>query len=257
MTRHLYAHRGASKEHPENTLEAFHRALEVGATALEMDCHMTADGHVVVSHDGTGERMCAVAKAIRECSLAEVKSWDCGTGFRDANGGSARGAHRIPTLAEVLEACPDTLINIDLKQPTPTMVPSALVVLRDHSAESRVTLASFDRTTIQNVRDASYQGLTALARSEATELILTPGFIRRLRPLSGDVAQLPTRLGPIALPHGYLIKKAHALGLRIDFWTVNDPHEAVRLFALGADGVMTDDPATVAAAPAVQAALKG
>ena len=82
----LYAHRGASHERPENTLPAFRRALELGADALETDCHMTADGTIVVSHDATGGRMCGVPRPIRTNSVHEVSSWDAGLGFIDSNG---------------------------------------------------------------------------------------------------------------------------------------------------------------------------
>src|SRR5262249_3915363 len=79
----LYAHRGAAAELPENTLPAFARALELSADAIETDAHLTKDGHIVLSHDATGERMCGKPIAIARATLAEVREWDAGATFRD------------------------------------------------------------------------------------------------------------------------------------------------------------------------------
>lgn len=70
----LYAHRGAAVELPENTLEAFRRALDVGANAIETDCHVTRDGHVVLAHDATGARLAGVPRAIADFTLDEVRA---------------------------------------------------------------------------------------------------------------------------------------------------------------------------------------
>ncbi|HWQ29275.1 MAG TPA: glycerophosphodiester phosphodiesterase family protein, partial [Dehalococcoidia bacterium] len=81
MSFRLYAHRGAARERPENTICAFERALELGADALELDVHATRDGTLVVAHDPDGRRMAGVASVIRETSLADVQAWDVGHGF--------------------------------------------------------------------------------------------------------------------------------------------------------------------------------
>ena len=74
----LYAHRGAAVELPENTLPAFRLALELGADAIETDAHLTRDGHVVLSHDPTGRRMCGISTPIERATLDEVRSWNAG-----------------------------------------------------------------------------------------------------------------------------------------------------------------------------------
>src|SRR5690606_16081592 len=77
----IYAHRGSSFELPENTLESFALALEVGADALETDAHMTRDGRIVLSHDPSGMRMAGVDRLIRHATLDEVRRWDVGARF--------------------------------------------------------------------------------------------------------------------------------------------------------------------------------
>src|SRR5687768_7474650 len=123
MGPRLYAHRGAAAEEPENTLPSFRRALEHGADALEMDLHMTADGHVVVSHDPDGFRMAGVHAEIRRSMLTDVRRWDVGWGFvRDGARPFAGRRYHMPTLEEVLVELPGVPLNIDVKQSRPDMV---------------------------------------------------------------------------------------------------------------------------------------
>lgn len=243
----LYAHRGAAAERPENTLVSFARALELGADALELDVHMTADGQVVVSHDPSGLRMAGVAGAIRAAMWDDVARWDAGYGFLAPDGtrpftGAGIG---FPTLAQVILEFPDVPLNVDLKQREPDMVPQVLGLVRRLGAEHRVLLASFHLRTLLRVRTLGYGGPTALSTPEVAALRLAPAALFRLLPLTGDAAQIPVRAGRLSLSTPAFVARCHAAGLRVDYWTINDPAEATRLLDLGADGIMTDDPATV------------
>ncbi len=244
----LYAHRGASLECPENTLVSFRRALDIGIDVIETDAHMSADGHVVLSHDPSGGRMCGVPKEIRHCTLREVESWDAGRGFVTAEGERpfAGGDCRIPPLAEVLRALPDTPLNIDVKQSEPSMVGAIVSLLRDAGAAERVTLASFSHHTMRAIRELGYEGPTALAQRELATALAVPRALRRLRPIRANAAQIPVRVGRLDLSAPRVVAKLHALGLRVDYWTINDPAEANRLLDAGADGIMTDDPRAIA-----------
>jgi glycerophosphoryl diester phosphodiesterase len=244
----LYAHRGASGELPENTMAAFRRALEYDIDALESDVHMTSDGHVVVSHDPDGARCCGVARAIRACTLAEVQSWDAGWGFTAPDGGRpfAGQGHRIPALAEVLRELPAVRLNLDIKQTSPSMVRQLVGLLRGERAEERVTLASFRMRTLLRARIGGYQGDTALPRAEVIAMLKAPPGLFAFLPWRGSAAQLPVAGGGYRFDTPEMVARCHRLGLRLDFWTINDPDEARRLLALGADGIMTDDPRAIA-----------
>jgi glycerophosphoryl diester phosphodiesterase len=239
----LYAHRGASTERPENTLVAFRRALEIGADALELDVHMTADGHVIVAHDDSAARMCGVDRTYKRSTLEEVKAWDAGHGFAgDLGDFPFRGCGvTVPTLIEVLEEFSDVPLNIDLKQTSPNIVSTTLHLLRRYRAEERVTLASFRWRTLVDVRVRGYRGRTSLSRAESIALITAKAAFRML-PLTGTVAQLPVSYGPLRIGRRTIIERCHELNLKVDFWTVNDPLEAEELIAMGADGIMSDDP---------------
>jgi len=244
----LYAHRGASAEAPENTLPSFRRALEIGVDALELDVHMTRDGHPIVSHDPTAQRMANVAARWKDLDLADARRLDLGWGFVAPDGGRPFAGQGIGvcTFEELLIELPEAVLNVDIKQTSPAMVPAMLRVLRKHKAEHRVTLASFELRTMLAVRRRGYDGDTALSQPEVAALLATPRALFARMPMTGGCAQLPTHVGPIVLARRAFLAKCHALGMRVDFWTINDPAEARRLLDLGADGIMTDDPRAVA-----------
>ncbi len=244
----LYAHRGAAIEQPENTFAAFRRALECGADAIETDAHLTRDGHVVLSHDASGKRMAGVDARIRDCTLAEVRQWDVGWGFRSADGARTFAGKGIgvPTLEEVLVELAPTPLNVDLKQLWPAMTQATVSLLRRLRATERVTLASFHWRTLVAVRRHGYEGPTALSRPEVALLASAPRSVIRRIPSFGNAAQVPVSAAGVPLARKTFIDKCHQLGVRVDFWTINDAAHARALLALGADGIMTDDPAAIA-----------
>lgn len=248
----VYAHRGAAAERPENTLASFRRALELGADALETDVHLTKDGAVVAIHDPDGARVAGVERIVERTSLAEIQGWDAGYVFVNERGERpfVGQGHRISTLDELLEELPRVRFNVDLKADAPELVERFLEVVRRHGAEERVVAASFRRGPLKRLRAAGYRGDTSLSRWEFVASWLVPRALYGRPPATR--AQIPTRVGPWPVGTRRMIEKLHALGLGVDYWTINAPDEARRLVALGADGIMTDDPARVV--PAVRGA---
>jgi glycerophosphoryl diester phosphodiesterase len=247
--RRLYAHRGAATERPENTMPAFERALEIGIDALEMDTHVTRDGHLIVVHDETGARCAAAPLAWKDLDLADARRLDVGWGFVAPDGTRpfAGQGIRVPLFEEVLEAFPDLAINVDIK--SDPRAPQLMVELvKARQAEGRVCIASFHLKQMTAVRKLGYGGDTALASSEVASLVALPAVVWRQLRFGGTAAQIPTHQGPLRFDRAAFIAKCHLLGLRVDFWTIDDAGEAARLLALGADGIMTNDPAAVRAA---------
>jgi glycerophosphoryl diester phosphodiesterase len=237
----LYAHRGAAVELPENTLPSFRRALELGADAIETDAHLTRDGHVVLSHDPTGERMCGVPTPIANATLDQVRSWDAGA----LGGGSTEHAgkgYRIPTLEEVLRELPGVPFNVDAKSRHPEMAARIVEVIHRVGAAERTLLASFHARTLREVRRLGYRGQTGLGQSEVLLLLGLPRRLLAWFPLSGNAAQLPYRIYGIDLGTRAVVDRCHALGLEVHYWTVNEPMLARRLLDAGADAIMSDDP---------------
>ena len=223
MSVRIYAHRGASAELPENTMAAFRRAVELGADALELDIHATRDGVLVVSHDPDGRRQAGVAARIADVTFDEALRWDVG------------GGERLPRFEDVVSEFAHVPLNVDLKGDAAV---ATVALLRRLGAEERVCLASFQRSTMRRVRALGYRGPTALSRAEVLAALSVPAALRRGRfRCRAARAQLPLSLG-----RPWIISRMKALGLAVDFWTVDDPDVARRLVALGADGIMTNDP---------------
>ncbi len=244
----LYAHRGAASERPENTLASFARALELGADALETDLHLTADGHVVVAHDATLARTAGVPVTIARATLDELRRCDVGWGFVDREGRRpfvGTGA-RIPTLEEMLNEFPGVPINVDVKQRGPAMVDATLAVLRRMNAEERVLVTSFDDVTLRSVRAKGYRGRTGSGPVDVLRLHSAPRPLLSRWPFAGSAVQIPPAMYGLRLDSVPFIGRCRALGLPVHYWTINDPAEAARLLDLGADGIMTDDPAAIA-----------
>src|SRR5918993_1187008 len=152
------AHRGASALAPENTIEAFRLAVEAGAGGLELDVHMTRDGHIVVIHDATVDRTTSGTGAVSEMTLDELRGFDAGHNFSPGGGPNrpyrARGV-RVPTLEEVLREFPGVAVNIDIKAGRPGIEAAVLGVLREADALGRVLVVSTTHATVKRFRKAS------------------------------------------------------------------------------------------------------
>jgi glycerophosphoryl diester phosphodiesterase len=240
----LYAHRGASFELPENTLEAFALAIELGANAIETDAHMSRDGRIVLAHDPTGERTAGVPRAIVDTTLAELLRWDLGAHFTPRRPGAFRAGrrYRVPLLEEALAAFPDVPFNVDAKQLDPDMMPALVRAIRAARAEDRVRIASFSTANLMRARRLGYTGETGLSPRELARIMFVPKAALRWLRVDGHAAQVPRKAHGVTFASQAAIDRFHMLGLRVDFWTIDDPAEADRLYAMGADGVMTDDP---------------
>jgi glycerophosphoryl diester phosphodiesterase len=230
--RRLYGHRGARALMPENTIPSFARALQDGANALETDVHLTADGEVVVIHDPDGKRVAGIDRPIAACTLAEVRGWNAS----------------IPTLHELLDAFPKIRINVDIKPDSAKALEPVLKVIRSHRAESRVTVASFHHAVMHAAAQSDYRGELSLSQRAVLRCVVLPVRLLQRYRLPGHAIQIPTRVGRFQLDTPAFIERCHSLGLRVDYWVVNEAAEAKRLLDAGADGIITDDPARIAPA---------
>jgi glycerophosphoryl diester phosphodiesterase len=231
----LFAHRGASAHAPENTLAAFDLALRHEADAFELDAKLSADGQVVVIHDQTVERTTDGKGDVRYMTLAALQELDAGSFFDIA----FRGEH-IPTLAQVFETFGHkTYINVELTNyasPDDDLPDRVVDLVKHNRLEKRVLFSSFNPRALLKVKRLIPDvpvGLLALpgrrgwwARSWLGRIVVP---YDALHPESSDVT-------------AGLVTSVHHRGHRVNVWTVNQPEEMQRLFALGVDGIFTDDP---------------
>ncbi len=242
----LFAHRGASGEAPENTMVAFRRAVDVGVSYAEFDVHATRDGQVVVIHDETLERTTNGKGKLQEYTLAELQQLDAGYWF-SADGSRqfpfrAAGV-RISTLAEVLRGFPELRFTVEIKQTEPPIEELVIAVVRDCGRAEDVILASEHDRVITRVRDLAPSIATSFAAGEVADFIqrVSTDQLAEYHP-AGLALQIPPEFHDVSLVTAETVAAAHALGLEVHVWTINEPQEMERLLDLGVDGIMSDFP---------------
>jgi len=211
--------------------------------------HATADGVVVVIHDDTVDRTTDGTGAVRALSAAALAQLDAGATFRAADGSHpyrGRGV-RIPTLAALLGACPDVPLNIEIKQASPPIEAAVLATLDRYGARERTLLAAEDGAIMDRIRAAAPDVLTSFSAPEVADFLvrLRDGNLAGYRP-PGIALQVPPAFQATPIVTAESVAAAHALGLEVHVWTINDEPEAERLLALGVDAVMTDFPGRAA-----------
>ncbi|MFL5262157.1 MAG: glycerophosphodiester phosphodiesterase [Anaeromyxobacteraceae bacterium] len=232
----VLGHRGASADAPENTLAAFALAVERGADGVELDVWRCGTGEVVVHHDADTGRTCGEALRLSSASLGALRRLDAG-----AWKGSRFAGERIPTLAEVLDALPRAVVNVELKSsglPDLALARVVAAVVCEAGAEERVVASSFDPVLLAAFRLAA-PGVPA-------GLLFSAERGWRARAWAGIAIARPTAVHP----HHRLVTAEHAAawahrGLAVNTWTVDDPVEARRLAALGVAALITNRPAAV------------
>ncbi len=236
------AHRGGGAVRPEETLPAFENALAVGADVLEFDVHRTADGVLVAMHDDTVDRTTDGVGAIADMTFDALRMLDAGYQFT-ADGGQTypyRGMGVVvPTVDEILGAFPGAYFCIEIKGTQPEIPGELLAAIAAHEATERVVLASFSTESIAAVRAMAPGVFTSLSLDEMVE------FLDRV----DDPSYVPPGLfvqPPWAAASQENVDRAHALGMKIHPWTVNDAAAMKSLIARGVDGIMTDDPELLA-----------
>ncbi len=236
----LFAHRGASAYAPENTLKAFELALQQGAPAIELDAMLCASGEVVVIHDDTLERTTNGHGKVRETSLSVLRALDAGSAFSPDF-----AAERIPTLAEVFERLGErAFINIELKNyaaPLDFLPERVAALVETYHMEAHVLFSSFNPLALRRIHARLPQVPLGLltAASRLGRLLNTP-LGRLLVPYQ---ALHPAK----AAVTPALVRAVHRAGARVHVYTVDRPEEARRLFAMGVDGIFTNDPLLLAA----------
>jgi glycerophosphoryl diester phosphodiesterase len=227
------AHRGGAR-HPqlrglENTLHAFRHAAELGYQYLETDVHVTRDRHLVAFHDVRLDRMTDRAGELAAVLAEELAQARIG------------GAHAVPGMAELLEELPRCRFNIDLKAPGAS---AALADLLEHTgAHDRVCVGSFSWRDLQDFRRRTHGRVATSAAPREVAAFLTtswPGLRRLVRRHPFAALQIPRRTGRVPLVTRSLVRRAHAAGLQVHVWTVDEPAEMVELLDLGVDGLITD-----------------
>ena len=222
----VVAHRGASAYAPENTFAAFDLALAQGADVLELDVRSAADGHLVLVHDPTLERIAGDLRAVAGLSRAALATLD------------------QPVRPEAFDDFLDRYASkarllIDLKDPSPEWEECVVDAVVRHRLEERAVVQSFDLPALQRLHAAApWLALAPLVPSEVAPravLDAARGFAQGIG-IRHDVLDAA------------LVRDAQEAGLGVRAWTVDDPGTMHRVLALGVDAIVTNAPDVAVAA---------
>lgn len=233
MKQYVYAHRGASGYAPENTLEAFSLAVEMGADGVELDAHLTRDGEIVVTHDERIDRVSDGSGRVADMTLAELKRFRFNRTFPEYSGAT------IPTLREVFELLGPTglHINVELKNSCidyPGLERKVIELAAEENILDRIIFSSFNHYSMLRVKriDSSlYCGLLY----EAT-MVSSWDYAAGL-----GMDALHPHFSEVLLPGGEC-GRAHALGIEVNTWTVNAEEDIRSVIRAGADRIISNYP---------------
>ncbi len=278
----LQGHRGARGLLPENTLPAYEEAVRIGVSTLELDVGVSSDGVVVISHDralnpeitrdAQGQWLSAPV-LVHSLSLAQLQSYDVGR-INPASAYATRFPHqrpvdgtRMPALAELFALMKNSAVhfNIETKispeKPAETVSPEVFVaqllaVVQQHGMQERVIIQSFDWRTLALVQQRKAGVRTAYLSAQQlwTDNISVrgPQAARWTGPVrTEDYPDVPSMVqaagGNIWSPYfgdlsTALVQRAHALGLQVVPWTVNEDKDLLSIIDMGVDGLISDYP---------------
>ena len=223
------AHRGGSAERPENTMAAFEHAVDLGYRCIETDVRATRDGVVVIYHDADLDRL------TNHTGPLASRDW------RELDAVRVRGAEPIPRFEDVLYAWPDLRLVVDPK--ADDVVGPLVAAFRRTGARDRVCVGSFSARRLRWLR-ADAPGATSCSPFEVVRL-RAESWTFPVGDLEAGCAQVPPRhplVGGLSIPvvDAAFLRAAHARGMTVQVWTVDEEAEMERLLDLGVDGVMSD-----------------
>lgn len=235
-TKLVVAHRGNRAHAPENTIESFRQARELGADALELDVRMSRDGHAMVIHDATVDRTTNGSGPVAAHTLSELRALDAAAAF-----GGRYPVTSIPLLEEVFDTFRDIPIVIEVKELPAVEATEAMV--RRFGAEGRVIVGSAREAVMQRFYGS---GLSCCASgSDATRLMLLGLTGLTPRAPKYQVVSVPPQYYGFPIPIIAMAAAARRAGIPTQVWTVNDPARAVRYWKNGVAAIVTDDPAAM------------
>jgi glycerophosphoryl diester phosphodiesterase len=219
------SHRGAHQTHPENSLSAFERAIELGAEGIELDVHATSDGIVVVHHDPVvhaRHQQRPSHQAIAGLSAAELEQFPLADGTR------------IPTLSETLAAIGRrAVVYVEIKAPNIEVLVTRCI----RESETTCAVHSFDHRIVRIVKS-----IFPAIRTGVLEVA------RHIDPIASLASASAEDLWQeVDTIDAEIVAKAHSVGARVIAWTANDAAQWEALYALGVDAICTDRIAELAA----------
>ena len=232
----IVAHRGGAALHPENSSSAFKHAIEMMIDAIECDVHLCADDEIAVIHDATLDRTVGVSGRVREKTSAELK-------LLPILGTAGEG---VPLLRELLDLMRPTTktLSLEIKGDVDEVVYSGMEqkiidILTVEGMRERTIVHSFDFAFLEKFAALAPDiKLGANVEQETFDRIGDlEAILDRIVAMDADMLNIDHRL---LTEEG--LARAHARGIAVTVWTVNDENEIKRWLKLGVDFLTTDRP---------------
>lgn len=228
----IYAHRGSSSSHPENTMESFEAALNDGADGIEFDVQLTKDGVPVIIHDETVDRTTNGKGWVKDYTFSDLRELDAGSTFHS----SFKDA-KIPSLEEFFQwvSKTDLLLNMELKSGVvryPEIEKISLQYIDRYGLRERTIISSFNHYSLVEINRLNDQIETAILYME--------GIYEPWNYAKGIGAQGLHCFLPVAVPE--IIRGALEAGLAIRPFTVNEKDHIFQLMKAGCTAIITDYP---------------
>ena len=234
----IVAHRGASKDAPENTIPAFELAWKQGADAIEGDFHLSRDGEIICIHDKDTRKTSGQNLKVRKSTLYELRQLDVGKYHSAGYAGT-----RVPTLAEVFQTVPQgKKFYIEIKS-GPKLVPKLIEeIAKSGLDEDQIVVISFKENVIRalKARAPQYKAMWLSGFKESDSGKKTPSLNRILKTLKRIQADgFSSSKSGIELS---IIKEVKASGYEYHVWTIDDGDTAKQLLEWGAQSITTNIP---------------
>lgn len=258
----VIAHRGYSQLAPENTTGAFDLAFQAGADLVELDCRQTRDDQVIVIHDSTLDRTTDARQRwrrkriqVRSRTAAEIQSLDAGQWFGPKHAGA-----RVPFLGKALELI-NARTGCALIESKAGPAAACLEILRKLSLINSVIVQSFDWQYLAQFHQLEPRQLLAalgpphrLSTGRKPRQIfrrLNAGWLNEIQRTGASVVVWNARISKRS------VRLAHQRGFKVWVYTINNLRLARRLLGAGVDGLITNNPALIWKAIALQGSVKG
>ena len=221
------AHRGASLLASENSFESFRKAFDLGYRVIETDIHSSKDGTAYIFHDITLERLTGENLKISDLKDVDIDSL------------KINNSSVIPRLSNVFEEFPEGLFNLDAKTWKSTM--PIVETIKNMGCRSRVCIGSFNDWRINAIiKELGLETCHSMGTSNVIKFYLG-AQLGTEQHFTSQCIQLPIKMFGISLTTRQVLSYARKLGIKIHFWTVNNPVVMQNLLELNVDGIMTDD----------------
>lgn len=231
------AHRGASGHAPENTMEAFQKGVEMKADYIEIDVQVTKDGELVVIHDTTVDRTTNGTGKVGDLTLEEIRQLDAGSWFSEVYAGE-----RVPTFEEVVDEFRGKVgILIELK--APELYPGVEKKIADTLIEQNMTTPKNNKIIIQSFNHDSMKKSKALLPNLSHGVLTGGSWADVTEEQLAQFATYADYFNPtMNIVTDELVSDVHEAGMDIYPYTSRSQEQALKLFDLNVDGIITDYP---------------